>query len=161
MCVCARTFATHTLLKTLFRTLFLFDLSLWKVWAYRFGGVLWGTCFMNILTIFFDEVFDEFIWPIILTNFLMDLLTNFFDEYFWRICWRIFLMNFLTIFNFLVDFFLTYNLLTVASFRIGVPSILFKVISNGKNHQKIIASFNDTNAEATYHNKQSRGVRMY
>ena len=36
-----------------------------------------------------------------------------------------FLTNILTKFDFSVDFSLTYNLLTVASFRIGVPSILF------------------------------------
>jgi hypothetical protein len=34
-------------------------------------------------------------------------------------------MNFLTNFGFSVDYFLTYNFLTIASFRIGVPSIFF------------------------------------
>ena len=36
-----------------------------------------------------------------------------------------FLTNILMNFDFSVDFSLTYNLLTVASFRIGVTSILF------------------------------------
>jgi hypothetical protein len=36
-----------------------------------------------------------------------------------------FLTNILMNFDFSVDFSLTYYLLTVASFRIGVPSILF------------------------------------
>jgi hypothetical protein len=35
------------------------------------------------------------------------------------------LTNILMNFDFSVDFSLTYNLLTVANFRIGVPSILF------------------------------------
>ena len=74
------------------------------------------------------------------------VLMNFFDEIFWwiflmnffgRSFWRIFLTKFFDDFfdeflftNFFEEFFfgrflLTYNLLTIASFRIGVPSILF------------------------------------
>ena len=43
-------------------------------------------------------------------------------------------MLYLTNFDFLVDFFLTCNLLTVASFRVGVPSILF--FNNFKNRAR-------------------------
>ena len=50
-----------------------------------------------VTLVLLDKSFDEF-------------LTNFFDK-------------FLTNFDFSEDF-LTYNLLTIASFRIGVPSIL-------------------------------------
>ena len=59
---------------------------------------------------------DEFLWLIFVTNFCDEFLwrifvTNFFDKLLWRIhFWR---------------FLLTYNLLTNASLRIGVPSILF------------------------------------
>ena len=49
-------------------------------------------------------------------------LAIFFDEFD-----KIFDQNF----DFLVDFSLTYCLLTVASFRIGVPSILFNVVYGG------------------------------
>ena len=58
-----------------------------------------------LLTNFLMNFFDELFWWILLTN----LINEFFDEFFWRI----FLTN-----------FLTYNLSTIASFRIGVPSIL-------------------------------------
>ena len=37
-------------------------------------------------------------------------------------------------FDFSVDFYLTYCLLTVASFRIGVPSILFSLWTTAQNH---------------------------
>ena len=43
-------------------------------------------------------------------------MTNFFDQFFWKFFFE---------FWFFGRFFLTYNLLTIASFRIGVPSILF------------------------------------
>ena len=56
------------------------------------------------MTIFFDEFCDEFI-------------DEFCDE---------FLANFVTNFDSSEDFFLTYDLLTIASLRIGVPSILFE-----------------------------------
>ena len=66
--------------------------------------------------------------------FFPNFFEEFFDEFFWRIFWRIFwqfifmnfFMNFLTNFNFSEDLF-TYNLLIIASFRIGVPSILFLI----------------------------------
>ena len=44
-----------------------------------------------------------------------------------------FLTNILMNFDFSVDFSLTYHLLTVASFRIGVPSILFLQKNGLKN----------------------------
>ena len=92
---------------------------------------------------FWQFFFDEFYWWIFLTIFC--------DGFFWRsllknLFWRTFLTIFLTndecfwwilifrilifrnlIFRILIfrKIFLTYNLLTIASFRIGVPSILF------------------------------------
>ena len=56
------------------------------------------------------RMFLLFFWQI----FLMNFLTKFFDEFFWRIFWQFFW-----------PIILTYTLLTIASFRIGVPSILF------------------------------------
>ena len=97
-------------------------------------GLFW-VCMPIFLTIFFSDeflldefFFDEFLfWRIsffdefFLTNFF--LLTNFFDEFYWRIFfdeffWRILIFR---------KNFLTYNLLTIASFRIGVSSILFLI----------------------------------
>ena len=72
--------------------------------------------------LFFDKVFDEIFWRFFWRIIGRIFLTNF---------WRIFLTNFLTnlfdeIFDeFFLTNFLTYNLLIIASFRIGVPSILF------------------------------------
>ena len=53
---------------------------------------------------------------------------NFRGEFFGRNFWLIFLVNFLG--NVLGNFF-TYNLLTIASFRIGVPSILIQTVLLG------------------------------
>ena len=72
------------------------------------------------------------VWWDFWRDFLTNILMKFFDEFSWWICWQIFLTIFLTYFltifltNFdlLVDFF-TYNFLTITSFRIRVPSILF------------------------------------
>jgi hypothetical protein len=50
--------------------------------------------------------------------------------FFWQIFWQILLTNFVDEFFdefFFGRFLLTYNLLTIASFRIGVPSILFNM----------------------------------
>ena len=70
----------------------------------------------------FGEFFDEFFWRIFWQIFLMNYLTNFFDELFDELFWRIFLSD---IFNeFFWQIFLmscwACNLLTIASFRIGV-----------------------------------------
>jgi hypothetical protein len=62
------------------------------------------TCDEFLWRIFVTNICDEFLWQIFVTNFC--------DEFVWR-------------FWFFGRFFLTYNLLTIASFRIGVPSILF------------------------------------
>ena len=51
---------------------------------------------------------------------------KFFGPIFWTNLTK-FLMNILINSDFSVDFSLTYNLLTVAKFRIGVPSILLYV----------------------------------
>ena len=80
---------------------------------------------------------DKFLWRIFFEFWLFlrrSFVTNFCDE-FWLILWRIFVTNFIRILTYLVtiffrillflNFFLTFNLLTIASFRIGVPSILF------------------------------------
>ena len=92
----------------------------WGIYTYRsFWRIFWRSFLTNILDEFFDEFFwqiDEFFWRISKTNILMNSLTNF---------W-IFLMNFFDeLFDKFLTNFLTYNLLTIASFRIGVPSILF------------------------------------
>ena len=71
----------------------------------------------NIWGQFFDDFFDDFFWRYFGDFFWFDW---FFDDFFdW------FFDEILTNFDFLEDFFLTYNLLNIASFRIGVPSILF------------------------------------
>ena len=60
---------------------------------------------------FFYEVFDEFFGEFfgeLFDKFFDELFSNFFDEFF----------------DEFFDKFLTYNLLTIASFRIGVRSIL-------------------------------------
>ena len=67
---------------------------------------------MIFFDIFFYVIFDES-----LTNFLTKFLTNFFDE----VCW----FDQFFFWFFFGRFLLTYNLLTIASFRIGVPAILF------------------------------------
>ena len=86
------------------------------------------------MTEFLDGFFGRIFWTDFLDGFfgrisLMDFLdgcfgrifsTYFFDGFFEEFFRRTFLKNF----NFSEDF-LTYNLLIVASFRIGVPSILF------------------------------------
>ena len=66
----------------------------------------WQVFWWVFWQIFSTNFFDEFFWQI--------FLTNFFDKFFDELFWRIFLTN-----------FLTYNLLTIASFRIGVPLILY------------------------------------
>ena len=48
---------------------------------------------------------------------------GFCDEFLWQFLWRIFVMNFCDEFLWWI-IFVTYNLLTIASFRVGVPAIL-------------------------------------
>ena len=63
------------------------------------------------------EVFDQFFWRIFFDQFFYEFFfTNFLYELFLRIFWQIFFDKFFD------DFF---YILTIASFRIGVPSILF------------------------------------
>ena len=51
------------------------------------------------------------------TKVFLSIDTSSFDEiFFWQIFWRFFIFS--------EDFFPIYNLLTIVSFRIGVPSIL-------------------------------------
>ena len=101
-----------------------------------------GNFFVPFSDEFFDEFSDKFFWRIILKNlfdkfFWRVSLTSFFDkcldEFFWQIFWQIFLMNFWWIF---LTNFLTYNLLTIASFRIGVPSF-------GKLHHSLRLRISD------------------
>ena len=101
------------------------------LWCYSvllgFGSFFLSKFITNIFDKFFDKFFDEFFRRTFLTNFSDELFrrifpTNFSDELFWRIFLMIFLW---TNFDFFRKFFLTYNLLTIASFRIGVPLILF------------------------------------
>ena len=105
--------------------------------------------FDEFLTKFFVQVFDKYFWQISLTNFLMySFWRSFWRIFFWRIFWQIFwqiffwrnfgwffLTNFLI--NFLMNFlmnFLTCNLLTFASFSMGVPLILFWTKSKNRSH---------------------------
>ena len=75
-------------------------------------------------------------WWIFLMNFLTNFFYKFFYKFFWWSFWwffwwfftKNFSKNFWQIFDkfwLLRKFSLTYNLLIIASFRIGVPSILF------------------------------------
>ena len=99
------------------------------------GGVV--TCYWRI----FWRIFDEFFWRIFWQIFWRIFWPIFFDEIFWMIfltifltnIWAIFLRNFLEAFWdelfdkfwFFGRYFFTFNLLSTASCRIGVPSILF------------------------------------
>ena len=101
----------------------------------RFLDEFFWWIFVNLFNEGFDEVFNES-FDNFLTNFLtkfiwLILLTSFFDNYF--------LMNFFEKFidkiidKFFDDFLtnaLTYNLLSIARFRIGVPLILFSLNSH-------------------------------
>ena len=60
---------------------------------------------------------------------LMNFFDKFIDEYFWRIL------------TFLEDFFLSYNLLANASFRIGVPLILLVLEADSQNLQLVYGHF--------------------
>ena len=90
---------------------------------------------------------DEYGWRILVMAFgWRNWVTNLGDKFGWQIwvmylgdefCWRIWVANFgwqIWVTNSNLDFseffFLTFNLLTIASFRIGVPSILFLKIFN-------------------------------
>ena len=98
--------------------------------------------FWQTLRLFFDDFFDKllgyFLW--LFWWFFWWIFEKLFDEFFdqsfnecfgeffgvnsfWRIFWRIFFDNFFD--DFFGRFLLTYNLLTIPSFRIGVPSLLF------------------------------------
>ena len=129
--------------------------KLWRIFVTNFcDEFLWRILFVTnfflwrnffVTNFFCGEFFcDEFfLWRIF-------FVTNFCDEFFsWRIfLWRIFLWRIFFVTNFFCDefifvknfcdelfrlfltkcfwrFLLTYNLLTNASFRIGVPLILF------------------------------------
>ena len=81
---------------------------------------------MNFATNFATQFETQFETNFV-TNFVMNHVTNFFDE----ICDE-FCDNF---FYFSEDFFLTYNLLTIASFRVGVHLILFCSRTHPKTFQ--------------------------
>ena len=68
----------------------------------------------------FNEFFQQFFFRRI-------FLTNFFRRIIWRNFWRIFLTNYLTIFDFSDDFFWTFNLLFIASFRIAMFNTRFSI----------------------------------
>ena len=70
----------------------------------------------------------------VLTNFFDNLLTNFFDDFLWRFFDEFFQRISRRIFWRFGRFLLTYNLLTIASFRIRVPSILFFLINHSYFH---------------------------
>ena len=104
-----------------FRKIF-FTYYLWTIASFRIGvsSILFEIVFKG------DELssntfFDEFFWRIFFYEFCLRI---FFLRSFWHFFWWIFWRIVLTIFcDFFLWFFLTYNLLTIASFRIGVPSI--------------------------------------
>jgi hypothetical protein len=85
-------------------------------WTHLLDPLVGPTCWTHLLDQFVGHIFwthflDTFFGHIFWTN-LMKFLTNI-------------LMNILNIFFFSVDFSLTFNILTIASFKIGVPAILF------------------------------------
>ena len=88
-----------------------------------------SNCYLNLSRVP-RRFFYEFVWLIFLTN-----SWRMFWRIFRRIFWRIFRRIFRRIFDeffwwiFLMNF-LTYNLWTIASFWIGVPSILFSPVSD-------------------------------
>ena len=107
----------------------------WRIFWQFFSQKKWRIFLKN----FFDKFFDEFFWWFfwrnfwrsfwwiflrtfwwILKNSLTNFFTNFFDEIFYELFDEL---------NFFGIFFYTLNLLTIASFRIGVSSILFFLIS--------------------------------
>ena len=83
-----------------------------------------------------DEIFDKFSWQSFLTIFFDNFLDKLFWQFFWQIFWIfwIFLTNFFDkIFSTIIFFCDNFgDCLTIASFRIGVPSILFFHIFMGK-----------------------------
>ena len=90
-------------------------------WIYLtnlFDEFFWG--------IFLANLFDEFIWRIFLRNFFGEIFWGTFLTFwriFWRCVWRIFWRIFFDEFSWQFSWWI-FDLLTVASFRIGVPSIL-------------------------------------
>ena len=102
----------------------------WRIFDEFFGQFFW-TNFLDefFWMIFVNELVGWMFWA--LTNFFWTNFWKSFDKFFWRVCLdeffgRIFRTNFD---YFSVNISLTYNLLTVASFRIGVSLILFLRIS--------------------------------
>ena len=85
-----------------------------------FGDIFWWyfwQIFWWILRrIFWWVFFNEFFWQIFIMNYFEDFFDNFF--------WRFFLTKFFDKI-FVKVFWQFFSLLTIASFRIGVPSILF------------------------------------
>ena len=81
------------------------------------------------MTIFFDEVFDEDFDKkfdeFSTYDQYFDQLFDEFNKFFQRIFFNNFFDEFFGILIFLKIFFFTFNLLTIASFRLGVPLILF------------------------------------
>ena len=117
-------------------------------WGPGVLGIFLWIFLRNFLTNFFykllDKNFDEPFWQFFLQNFLtifffLRFFSNFchksFYEVFYKVFrifvsydeffWWIFSTNFLMNSNFSEGFFMTYNHITITSFRIGVPSILF------------------------------------
>ena len=127
-----------------------------SVWSNFCDAFLWRIFVMNFLMNlmnFFDEFLDNFlmnfldeIFGEIFAEFFDEFLDEFLDEFFWRdeSFWQIFVTNsfdkfFWQIFDeFFWRFLLTFNLLTIASSRIWVPSILFFYKSKGKNKVKAV-----------------------
>ena len=109
---------------TLFFWRFFFNVVYWRCFL-----TFWRCFWLCFLTLFFDVVFLTLFFDVICWRCFFNvvywrcLLTLFIDVVFWR-CF--FDVVFLTLFFYVVYWrcFLTYNHLTIASFRIGVPSIL-------------------------------------
>ena len=99
------------------------DMKMYELFLFNFG-VTWRTflTLASLGSLGFLEVFGPIFW----NNFLDQFLGP--NQFLGPICWTNLikiLTNILMNFDFSVDFYLTYNILTVPSFRIGVPSILF------------------------------------
>ena len=100
-------------------------------------------CFYEFFYEFFEEFSDDFFYDFF-TIFLR-FFYDFFYEFF-MIFFTIFFNDFLTIF-FMIFFTIFFLLLTIASFRIGVPSILFYskdhcivifIEANSKTERKVL-----------------------
>ena len=94
--------------------------------------------------IFFRRYFSMIFWRIFWWVFFWwILLANFYNELFWRFFWWVFFDDFFGQ-NFCRSFWQFFYLLTIASFRIGVPSILFFVFLGLRIFTRIYCIWSET-----------------